>query len=162
VLKILSNDLSERGIKFDPVQRRIQCHGHVINIIVQAFLFAKDQEAVDAGFEASIRALAANNSEVIEPDQRLAEQFRMAADTTWREIGGLGKIHNLVIFIRGSNDRIRRFVQIAGRMIPMDNNTRWNSWFLMLEVALSLRLYITRFMEEYSDDLQLDYLTPAD
>jgi hypothetical protein len=85
----------------------------------------------------------------------------MAIDTTWRKIRGLRKIYNLVIFIGSLNNRIRRFVQLTSRIIPIDNNTRWNSWFLILEVALSLKLYMIRFIEKYSDDLKLDILTPA-
>ena len=125
-----------------------------MNIAVQAFLFAKDEEAVEAVFEAAIKALGVNeDNEGTKLDRTLAAQFKKAAEAKWREIGGLGKVHNLIVFIRGSNDRFNRFLKLAGKMIPLDNDTHWNSWFRMLEVALELRAAIMKFMDKYSDDL---------
>jgi hypothetical protein len=125
MLRELSKDLSKHSIKYDPIQRQIRCHGHVVNISVQAFLFAKDEEAVEAAFKSAVEALAVNeDSEDLELDHSLANQFKKAAEAKWREIGGLGKIHNLVVFIRGSNDRFNRFLRLAGKMIPLDNDTR--------------------------------------
>jgi hypothetical protein len=111
-----------------------------VNISVQAFLFAKDEEAVEAAFEGAVEALAVDeDSEDLELDHSLATRFKKAAEAKYREIGGLGKIHNLVVFIRGSNDRFNQFLRLSGKMIPLDNDTRWNSWFMMLEVALDLK-----------------------
>jgi hypothetical protein len=59
--------------------------------------------------------------------------------TKFRLIGPLGKIHNIVVNIRGSTARAAEFVELAGRLIPLDNRTRWNSWFLMLLIALNHR-----------------------
>jgi hypothetical protein len=130
---------------------------------VQVFLFAKDEEAVEAAFKGAVEALAVDeDSEDLELDHSLTTQFKKAAEAKWREIGVVGKIHNLVVLIRGSNDRSNRFLRLAGEMIPLDNDTRWNSWFMMLEVALDFKPAIKTFMDEYSEDLQLDYLTPAD
>ena len=39
----------------------------------------------------------------------------------------LGQLHNIVVYIRGSTRRIKAFLEIAKRMIPLDNRTRWNS-----------------------------------
>jgi hypothetical protein len=37
------------------------------------------------------------------------------------------KTHNIVIHIRNSDDRANYFRKLAGRMILMNNRTRWNS-----------------------------------
>jgi hypothetical protein len=37
----------EKDIIWLPKHHRIRCHGHVINLIVQAFLFMDSKEAVD-------------------------------------------------------------------------------------------------------------------
>lgn len=100
MLRELSKDLSKRDIKYDPVYHRIRCHGHIMNIAMQAFLFAKDEECVvEAAFETAVEALVVDeHSEDVELDGTLAAQFKKAAEAKWHEIGGLGKIHNLVVF----------------------------------------------------------------
>jgi len=48
---------------------------------------------------------------------------------TFRTMGPLGKLHNIVIHIRGSSGRTKEFEDLAGRIIPLNNRTRWNSWY---------------------------------
>jgi hypothetical protein len=44
-------------------------------------------------------------------------------------------------------------------MIPMDNRTRWNSWFVMLEVLLNLEPYVTKYCIDHRDELEENILT---
>ncbi|KAH7187829.1 hypothetical protein BKA60DRAFT_437257, partial [Fusarium oxysporum] len=55
------------------------------------------------------------------------------------------------------------FVKVAGRMIPQDNSTRWNSWCLMIHVAITLRKEINSFIDDHymEGDIKLDYLHPG-
>jgi hypothetical protein len=53
-------------------------------------------------------------------------------------------------------------VKLIGRMIPLDNCTRWNSWYLMLTMALTLRLAIDEYCQNYKLNLEDDKLTPED
>src|SRR5438045_9742877 len=77
-------------------------------------------------------------------------------------MGPMGKLHNYVVHIHTSANRTTWFIEHAGKMIPLDNCTRWNSWFLMLCVALEdkvkagLQLYV-----EYYDDLKDDILSTS-
>jgi hypothetical protein len=49
MLRLVSNRLQGRVVPgYKHNQRRIRCHGHIINISAQAFLFLIDEEAVDA------------------------------------------------------------------------------------------------------------------
>jgi hypothetical protein len=82
--------------------------------------------------------------------------------TRFRLMGPLGKIHNIVVYIRGSTTRAAEFVELAGRLIPLDNRTRWNSWFLMLVIALDRRGAIEKYCQCHEDDLQDDELTPEE
>ena len=77
-------------------------------------------------------------------------------------MGPLGQMHNIVIHIRGSTARIAEFLELASRMIPLDNRTRWNSWDLMLAVALELRPAIEKYCQNYESELEDDELTPED
>ncbi|KAM3497415.1 hypothetical protein MY10362_009233 [Beauveria mimosiformis] len=51
---------------------------------------------------------------------------------------------------------------LAGRMVPLDNSTRWNSWHVMLQVAIEKCSEIDAYSKQYFEDLQKDYLTPQD
>jgi hypothetical protein len=77
----------------------------------------------------------------------------------FRLLGPLGKGHNIVAHIRGSPKRIAIFKEYAGRMIPMDNRTRWNSWYEMLKVLLDLRSAVEQYCTEYEDELEDDILS---
>ena len=53
-------------------------------------------------------------------------------------MGPLGKLHNNVVHIRSSANRTTWFKSKARKVIPLDNRTRWNSWFNMLSVAFDV------------------------
>ena len=73
-------------------------------------------------------------------------------------MGVLGKLHNNVISIRASGNRTTWFRNRAGQIIPLDNRTRWNSWFLMLMIALlpDVKNSLQSYAEEYPDNLSQD------
>ena len=50
-----------------------------------------------------------------------------ARKARFRLLGPLSKAYNIVVYIRGSLSRIARFRALAGRIIPINNYTRWNS-----------------------------------
>ncbi len=77
-------------------------------------------------------------------------------------MGPLGQMHNIVIHIRGLTSRIVEFVKLTSRLIPLDNCTRWNSWDLMLAVALELWPAIKKYCQNHESELQDDELTPED
>ena len=74
--------LNERDISFDPVQRRLHCFGHVINLVVKTFLWGSDAEV----FEAQIAAYQDLQNE--------AEELE-----AWRQREPLGKLHNIINWI---------------------------------------------------------------
>lgn len=60
----------------------------------------------------------------------------------WRRLGPLGKVHNISVHMRENDYRWNLFKKRAGRSLGLDNDTRWNSWFLLLDVALNLQEYV--------------------
>jgi hypothetical protein len=141
--------LTEENIIWNASQWRLRCLGHIINLEVQAFLFHnvieveelksydESEESTDIGDEAK-------------------KKFHL--------LGPLGKLHNIIINIRGSPSRTAEFLQLAGRMIPLDNRTRWNSWYLSLIVAEEHASSIDTYTKSdtHWDELSDDYLTPED
>lgn len=122
LMKHISADLESEGIAYDARQHHLRCNGHIINMAVSAFLFGKHPDA---------EAQAEGNHE-----------SRMGPSTaelnTWRKMGPLGKLHNIITYITASTPRTQAFLQQSGGYMPRrDNQTRWNSWYTMLDWSLT-------------------------
>jgi hypothetical protein len=65
-----------------------------------------------------------------EADKELID--KEAKKARFKLLGPLSKAHNIVVYIQSSGGRADHFRKLAGRMILMDNCTRWNSWYNML------------------------------
>jgi hypothetical protein len=63
----------------------------------------------------------------------------------FRLMGPLGQAHNIVVYIYRSAERTEEFWTLVERIIPMDNRTRWNSWYQMLVVLLNLRPTVEKY-----------------
>ena len=97
-----------------------------------------------------------------EQDKLRAFDDTEAIRIQFRLIGPLGQAHNIVVHIRGSASRTEEFRKLAKRMIPMDNRTRWNSWYDMLVVLLNLRLAVEKYCQDHEDELEEDILSHLD
>jgi hypothetical protein len=119
--------------------RRLRCLGHVINLSARAFLYGKEFDAFEKG---------------IEHAQECSDLLKEL--TTWRKRGPVGKLHNIIVFICRSPQRRDKFAKIKAfdsdekgdfdhLNLIIDNATRWNSLYAMIERALKLRDRIDRF-----------------
>jgi hypothetical protein len=123
----------EYKIKWKADHWCIHCIGHIINLAVQAFLFANVIEMVELElYDEQDRA-----GQLIDVEERKIK-FRL--------MGPLGQAHNIVIHIRGSAGRTEEFRALTGRMIPLDNRTRWNSWYEMLIVLLDKQEQVEKYV----------------
>jgi hypothetical protein len=127
--------------------------GHIMNLVVKAMLFGREKLAL----ETTIEELVA-----------------------WRKLGPIGKLHNLVRYIRASPQRREKFLQLQletlqavdAFMVRQNNDTRWNSTHDMIKRALELRGAIDQFIVAAIADqgpstpagerLDHDQLTPVD
>ncbi|KAJ6439221.1 restless-like transposase [Purpureocillium lavendulum] len=132
-------------LSFEPKARRGHYFGHIMNLVAKAILFGKGCEA----FEADIQA------------QKLAE----AEHELWMKKGPVGKLHNLVVWIRGSDtltNLLRKIQQSANEAsesakirarkpldLIMDNDTRWLSQLFMMRRARLLRPSLETLLFEY-------------
>jgi hypothetical protein len=149
---------TEKQINWNQTFQRIRCMGHVFNLIVKAFLFANENE------EQMMESYDREDESGEEPDDKSRKE---RANSIRIKMGVMGKIHNIVVHIRASSNRTNEFEAIAGRSIPLDNRTRWNSWFRMLNVALetkvlnALRNYTETHISNGTIDKR-DELLPSD
>src|SRR5438067_1501856 len=126
------------NIKYDPLHHRLRCSGHIINLAVKSFLFVTDDKTLEAqdGEEVTGQWLKQTLEEINE----------------WRRKGPLGKLHNFVVFVQRSTQRLQKFLSISGgQHLARDNSTRWNSWFHMLEIALLLHEAIDEYFESWAE-----------
>ena len=74
---------------FDIRHRRMRCYGHILNLVAKAFLF---------------RTIA--NAFVMDADRLEQLEDQGEALRHWRRRGPVGKLHNIVKFIRASPERL--------------------------------------------------------
>ncbi|KAG6996264.1 hypothetical protein FocnCong_v015168 [Fusarium oxysporum f. sp. conglutinans] len=139
----------------------MRCYGHVLNLVARAFLFGKDAESFE--LESDINGMRG----LQEQDLR-----------HWRSKGPIGKLHNIVKFIRSSPQRSEYFKRIAHEQedegyhlceestaeleVILNNETRWNSTYMMIKRALrkqtDIRAYIFALEGEKDEEKRI----PAD
>ncbi|KAF5512335.1 hypothetical protein CGCA056_v011823 [Colletotrichum aenigma] len=78
--------------KQDIQARRIRCFGHILNLVSKAFSFGKDSESFERQSDAYV---------LLQQDEADLKH--------WRKAGPIGKLHNIVNFIRASPQRTQRF-----------------------------------------------------
>ncbi|KAK2468861.1 hypothetical protein H9L39_19453 [Fusarium oxysporum f. sp. albedinis] len=140
LLKMFNPRASPTGLEGLEGERRIRCVGHILNLSAKAFLEGDSSDIFD--------------SHIAEKDQKKERELLCE----WRKRGPLGKLHNLVHWIRRSPQRRELFLSRAARstnqswpnweyglMVKADNDTRWNSAYLMVHRALRLRDIIDVF-----------------
>jgi hypothetical protein len=119
----------------------------VLNLSAKAFLFGKEFDA----FEKDI--------ENVREHSELLKELNI-----WRKRGPVGKLHNIVVFICRSPQRRDKFADIKTfsesettdfnhLKLVVDNATRWNSLYLMIERAMKLRDRIDRFCIDNADSM---------
>ena len=149
--------LQKRFPSWNAVQHRIRCIGHVINLAVQAFLFHKDEEAVEVAIQAAEELQREEQHLNIYSEGEYNQDE--ATQEKWREIGALGKIHNIAVWLRRSTERYQAFLKLAKKMLKRDNDTRWNSWLLMLESAIELETTIRVFLDLHHKEISANALS---
>ncbi|KAI8416734.1 hypothetical protein FOFC_03047 [Fusarium oxysporum] len=154
-------DIAKEIDGLDPVARRLRCSGHIMNLIVQAFLFRSkakkiqedEREGVDEAYERLRRLSEREEGGIITKAQATEE---------WREFSVLGKLHNLCIYSRSSTSIYNDFKAEIGRALPRDNDTRWNSWFRLIDVAIENRAKFMDWIQENHAKIEKDALDHND
>ena len=141
----LGDMLREVSILFNPIRRRLRCLGHVINLVVQDFLFGKSSDDVSY-----------INTEPDLPDVVIPSDDEL---DIWRKAGPMGKLHNIVVYICRSDQRRQRFKELSnGLILRRDQATRWHSWYDMLyRVIYRVKPAVIQFTLE-DKNLQKDML----
>jgi hypothetical protein len=154
--RTISNYLSsEKKINWTQTHLRLRCMGHILNLVAQAFLFTNSEDE---------KEMESYDQEDIE-EAKEEEKEKLARERATKirtKMGVIGKVHNIVVHIRASPQRTTQFKAVAGKTIPLDNRTRWNSWYQMLrttvedQVLNAVRNYTERQISEGTLDKRDD------
>jgi hypothetical protein len=163
--------LKALGINDTVEHRRLRCLGHIINLAAKAFLFGANSDV----FEKEI-------------DSVQLEEEQVELDI-WRKRGPVGKLHNVVKYIRSTpqrreefedivrgelqrqKDRLARtalpdeepeFVSKEPLAVTQDNETRWNSVFCMIERAFLLKDPLDLYVKRALEKPAKDSPLPGD
>lgn len=155
------DEIAKEITGLDPIARRLRCSGHIMNLIVQAFLFRSnakkiqedEQEGIDEAYKRLCR-LSKNEEEANITKEQAAEE--------WRQFSVLGKLHNLCMYSRSSTHIYNDFKAKIGRALPRDNDTRWNSWFRLIDVAIERRAKFMDWIQENHSRIEKDALDHND
>ncbi|KAF6805452.1 transposase-like protein [Colletotrichum musicola] len=146
----------------DILHRRLRCYGHILNLVGKAFLHGVDQEA----FEQESDNLLNNN--------RIREDLEF-----WRTRGSVGKLRNIVKFIRSSPQRSQTFQELSKEseddegftifeesprelQLMLSNETRWNSIYLIINRAILKRQQIDGFIRHNQLERSVDNRIPIE
>jgi len=141
--------LQNYSIKYDPKHHRLRCQGHILNLCVNSFLFVTNDETLEQ-----------------DDDEDQAASATLEEIKQWRKYGPLGKLHNIVVHIQATPQRMHNLKLLSyDRRPARDNKTRWNSWERMLRIAIknpvhsAIKAYFQHFL---NDEIALDELTLED
>ena len=134
------------GFGSDGSDRRVRCFGHILNLAVKAFLFGNGQDKFDDDI----------------PD---SDVFEEEAHKLWQKTGPVGKLHNLVAWIRRSDALTQSFLRLQEDWnekhptdqrkvlhLVKDNATRWLSQYYMIERALVRKEVIEDLWDEQNKE----------
>jgi hypothetical protein len=79
--------------KTERSQRRLRCYGHILNLACITYLYGHEAESFEA--EHMVNEILAREEEDLK---------------AWRRFGPLGKLHNLIVWIRRSDQRRTLFL----------------------------------------------------
>jgi hypothetical protein len=101
VLQALYPNMSKK----QRLRRRLRCFGHIVNLCAQAFIIGKDAEKICRDLEAAYR----------EGDLRRIGEL-------WKKRGAIGRLQNIIRYIRASPQRRQFFksIEIGGDVAAFD------------------------------------------
>ena len=118
-----------------PVHDHLRCFGHIINLVVKGFLWDEDRTSI----------ISEANEVYHSPEEEL-RQLR-----EWRKKGPIGKLHNIITYIRWTPQRLDQFTTVLQSTYPgesivlpiLGNLIRWSRDYESLKRALRIKAAIS-------------------
>jgi hypothetical protein len=131
---------------FDIDERRLHCLGHIINLAIKLLLFNGNLTESSNDFKLV----------VAEVQEDVPTPLKNARIKEWRARGVVGRLHNVVLYIRASTQCRNKFMteleiemkKLPASMVYLDNDTRWSSTYDMIRSAVKNRARLTWYMQQ--------------
>jgi hypothetical protein len=128
--------------------------GHILNLAVQGFLFHNSITVEE------LESYELESYDKLEQEGELKDMEKVK-QRFWL-LGILGKLHNIIVYTHSSANRTQEFLALCLRMVPLDNCTRWNSWYLCLFVVTKHEGAIDQYTKDHWANLKDDFLKPEE
>ena len=137
--------LSKYDIYYDPKTHRIRCQGHIINLSVNDFIYVTNTKLLE------------ENEENIGSKQITQVQLKqsLAEIEEWRKCGPIGCLHNIIVDIQSSSQRLQEFLKLSKNTRPVrDNKTRWNSMAKSVKSSITSPVFeaINAYVRRHADE----------
>ncbi|KAH7460458.1 hypothetical protein FOMA001_g19475 [Fusarium oxysporum f. sp. matthiolae] len=176
----------DHNINWDPKRHRIRCILHVINLSLQAFLFASSSEAFQAALDAASNITgdelyepfnfilndASDGDTTNQPDHMEAqtehpggvacERASIQKGGGWIMVPALRKLHRIGLWLRNSPIHSDAWDEHIKSRFGIDNDTRWNSWHRMIDNLIKKKQQVKQFLLDYDKALGDNILISSD
>jgi hypothetical protein len=154
-------DFQKVAPEWDAQKMRARCLGHIINLIAKSFLAYKEihEEKEEDLTWITVTAASYEISQA-QPQRKKTNKNKNAQKQ--EQISVLVKLHGVVNHMSNSAQRTKEIRDLAGRLIPSDNATRWNSWYVMINVACAHHEAISKYILNHHNELEDKFLVDRD
>jgi hypothetical protein len=80
----------------------------------------------------------------------------------WQAIPALRKLHNIAVWLQSSSIHSDLWEDDVGLRLGIDNNTRWNSWYKLINNLLRKQSQIKQFLLNHDREIKDDILNLSD
>ncbi len=142
---------------------RVHCLGHIINLIMKAFLLnkeilSKEEEEKQDKIFINLTVEPHNQSASLTTASQEKEKKKKALKKVEKLILVLEKLHIIIVYSIYSANHAEEMRELAGRGILVDVIIRQNTWFLLIIIACKKQEAIIKYTLNYSK-LQPHFLT---
>jgi hypothetical protein len=80
----------------------------------------------------------------------------------WKAIPAMRKLHNIAVWLRSSSIHSDHWEDRVGLRLGIDNDTRWNSWYKLLDNLIRKQPQIKQFLLDYDKQIDDNILNLSD
>jgi len=98
MMKTIARNFQEiNDVRYDPIEHRLRCIDHIINLFVQTFLFGRHSNVEGNHHE--------DEDEDEDPSNKEFQDYR--------KLDSQDKLHNIIVYIMRSSQRIQKFKRLS-------------------------------------------------